>query len=141
MNNYVNDVITGKVELNVPYAVIFADLNGLKRVNDEKGHSSGDRLLRTASAILSQIFYDCDVYRAGGDEFMLIAQGIDEAELKTRLVQLDEKSAIDSDVNFAVGYYFVSNGEDIRMAMKNADEKMYINKKEFYNMHPEMKYR
>ncbi|WP_024859417.1 bifunctional diguanylate cyclase/phosphodiesterase [Ruminococcus flavefaciens] len=141
MNNYVNDVITGKVELIVPYAVIFADLNGLKRVNDEKGHSSGDRLLRTASAILSQIFYDCDVYRAGGDEFMLIAQGIDEAELKTRLVQLDEKSAIDSDVNFAVGYYFVSNGEDIRMAMKNADEKMYINKKEFYNMHPELKYR
>ena len=141
MNNYVNDVITGKSELNVPYAVIFADLNGLKRVNDEKGHSSGDRLLRTASAILSQIFYDCDVYRAGGDEFMLIAQGIDEDELKTKLKQLDEKSAIDSDVHFAVGYYFVSDGEDIRVAMKNADEKMYINKKEFYTTHPELKYR
>lgn len=49
---------------------------------------------------------------------MLIAQVMDEAELKTRLVQLDEKSAIDSDVNYAVGYYFVRNGEDIRAAMK-----------------------
>ena len=141
MNNYIDDVVSGKTELNEPYVVIFADLNGLKRINDEKGHSSGDRLLRTASAILSQIFYDCDVYRAGGDEFMLIAQGLDEDELKNRLIQLDEKSAIDSYVNFAIGYYFVRNGEDIRLAMKNADEKMYINKKEYYMKHPELKYR
>lgn len=133
--------ITGKAEIFRAYAVIFADLNRLKRINDEKGRSSGDRLLRTASAILGQVFYDCDVYCAGGDEFMLIAQGIDEDELKTRLKQLDEKSAIDSDVHFAVGYYFVSDGEDIRVAMKNADEKMYINKKEFYTTHPELKYR
>ena len=141
MNNYVDDIVSGNVKLNEPYIVIFADLNGLKRVNDEKGHSSGDRLLRTAAAILSQIFYDCDVYRAGGDEFMLVAKGIDEDELKARLIQLEEKSAIDSDVNFAVGYYFVRDGEDIRLAMKNADEKMYINKKEYYEKHPELKYR
>lgn len=141
MNNYVNDVISGKVELPEQYVVVFADLNGLKRINDEKGHGAGDRLLRTAAAILSQVFYDCDVYRAGGDEFMLIAQGIDENTLRSRIQQLKEKSAIDSDVNFAVGYYFVSDNEDIRIAMKNADEKMYIDKKEFYTMHPELKYR
>ena len=58
------------------YAVVFADLNGLKRVNDEKGHNAGDRLLRTASAKLSQVFCDCDIYRAGGDEFMLILSQI-----------------------------------------------------------------
>jgi len=141
MNNYINDIINGKISIPVPYAVVFADLNGLKRINDEKGHGSGDRLLRTASAILSQVFYDCDVYRAGGDEFMIIAPGYSEDTLKARLQKLDEKSAIDADVHFAVGYYFVSDGEDIRTAMRVADERMYINKKEYYEQFPERKYR
>ena len=141
MNNYVNDIITGKTVINEPYVVVFADLNGLKRINDEKGHGSGDRLLRTASAILSQVFYDFDVYRAGGDEFMLIATGFNEEMLNSRLTQLKEKNAIDPDVHFAVGYYFVSNGEDIRTAMRIADERMYIDKKEYYARYPERKYR
>ena len=141
MNNYVNDIVNGKVKMPELYSVVFVDINGLKRMNDEKGHGAGDRLLRTAAAILSKVFYDCDVYRAGGDEFMLIVQGIDENTLRSRIQQLKEKSAIDSDVNFAVGYYCVRNGEDIRTAMKAADEEMYIDKKEYYIKHPELKFR
>ena len=143
MNNYVDDVISGKAELPEPYAVVFADLNGLKRINDEKGHSVGDSILRTAAAILSQVFYDCDVYRAGGDEFMLIIKDgdVDETSIKSKIGQLKEKSAIDTDVNFAAGYYIANKGEDIRTAMRLADEKMYIDKKEYYAKHPELKYR
>lgn len=141
MNNFVNDIISGKVELPEPYAVVFADLNGLKQINDEKGHSAGDRILRTAAAVLSQVFYDCDVYRAGGDEFMLIAQGVDEAAVKAKIQELKEKSALDNDIHFAAGYSFVNNGEDIRMAMRVADEQMYIDKNEYYAKHPELKYR
>lgn len=141
MNNAVEDIVNGKNKLSEPYAVGFFDLNGLKRVNDEKGHGAGDGLLRTASAILNSVFYDCDIYRAGGDEFMLIAKGMDENALKERLAQLYEKSAIDADVNFAAGYCIVQNGEDIRTAMRIADENMYINKNEYYEKHPELKYR
>ena len=139
MNNYVNDVISGKAGLPKEYAVVFADLNGLKRINDDKGHSAGDRILRTASAILSQVFYECDIYRAGGDEFMIIAQDVDETAIKSKIQQLKEKSAIDNDVNFAIGYYFANNSDDIRMAMRAADEKMYIDKKEYYRKYPERK--
>ena len=141
MNNAVNDIISGKMKIPEPYAVFFADLNGLKRINDEKGHSAGDRLLRTAAAILGEVFYESDVYRAGGDEFMLIASGLSEDEVSERLVQLKEKSAINSDVHFAVGSYIVGNGEDIRKAMRIADERMYIDKKNYYEEHPERKYR
>ncbi|MCR5458749.1 MAG: GGDEF domain-containing protein [Acetatifactor sp.] len=42
MNAFVDDVISGKVEVKYPYAVVFADLNGLKQVNDENGHGAGD---------------------------------------------------------------------------------------------------
>lgn len=141
MNNAVDDMVSGIIKISEPYAVVFADLNGLKRINDEKGHIAGDRLLRTASAMLSQVFYDCDVYRAGGDEFMIIAPGLTEEEFNVRLQQLTEKSVIDNDLHFAVGCCFVSIGEDIRTAMRLADERMYANKKEYYAQHPEKKYR
>ncbi len=61
MNNAINDITTGKTVMPERYAVIFADLNGLKHINDEKGHSVGDKLLRTASAFLCQKFCECDV--------------------------------------------------------------------------------
>lgn len=141
MNKVVDDIVAGKRKLPEPYVVVFADLNGLKRVNDEKGHSAGDTLIRTASALLSQVFHDCDVYRAGGDEFMLIDTVSDENTLKARLHQLKEKSAIDPDVHFAVGYQFVNSNEDIRTAMRLADEQMYADKKDYYAQHPELKYR
>ena len=141
MNNAVNDIISGKAEITEPYAVIFVDLNGLKRVNDENGHIAGDRLLRTAAAILSQVFYDCDVYRAGGDEFMLIAPGFTEEILRSRLELLNEKSTIAVDVHFAVGCCFSNESNDIRNAMCIADERMYSNKNEYYGQHPEQKYR
>lgn len=141
MNKAVDDIVAGKRKLPEHYVVVFADLNGLKRVNDEKGHSAGDALIRTASALLSQVFHDCDVYRAGGDEFMLIDTVSDEALLKERLHQLKKKSAIDPDVHFAVGYQFVNSNEDIRIAMRSADEQMYADKKDYYAQHPELKYR
>ena len=141
MNSAVNSILSGKTEITAPYAVVFADLNGLKRVNDEKGHSSGDRILRIASAIISQVFSDCEVYRAGGDEFMLIATEISEDAIKARLQQLRMKADAFSDVHFAVGYCFAEKNSDILTAMRIADERMYIDKKAYYEEYPERKYR
>ena len=56
MNNDISDIIDGKTKLKLPCSVIFADLNGLKRVNDENGHNEGDHLLKTATNILSGVF-------------------------------------------------------------------------------------
>jgi diguanylate cyclase (GGDEF)-like protein len=52
-------------------AVIFADIDGLKRVNDELGHDAGDRLIRDAAIVFRQSFRQADVVaRLGGDEFV-----------------------------------------------------------------------
>lgn len=141
MNNVVDDIVSGKMKIKYPYAVVFADLNGLKRVNDEKGHSAGDNILKNAASILREVFYDSEVYRAGGDEFMLIAEGIDENALEERVKSLHEQAAAAKDVHFAVGTCFVKEGEDIRTAMRLADERMYTDKNEYYTRHPERKYR
>ena len=52
-------------------AVIFADIDGLKRVNDELGHEAGDQLIRDAALVFRESFRHADVVaRLGGDEFV-----------------------------------------------------------------------
>jgi diguanylate cyclase (GGDEF)-like protein len=60
-------------------AVIFADVDGLKHVNDERGHETGDQLIRDAAAVFRESFRDADVIaRLGGDEF--VAYTLDDGQ-------------------------------------------------------------
>lgn len=141
MNNDVDAIASGNGVISDTYAVIFADLNGLKRVNDEKGHNAGDELLKKATKILCEYFPGCSIYRAGGDEFMILTSGIEEAEIEKRVKKLNEQAESESGVSLAVGMFMAHSGEDIHTAMRLADESMYKNKKEFYEVHPDKKYR
>lgn len=137
MNNYVDQIVEGQVPM--PKAVLFADLNGLKRVNDEQGHVAGDKMLRKAASILQSIFHDGEVFRAGGDEFMVLVSEIDESKAQRRIDQVHYLSKITDDVRFSIG---LSYGEmDIRAAMRHADECMYADKNAYYMANPELKYR
>ena len=140
MNNIVSDIIDGKPVIQYPYAVVFTDLNGLKRVNDISGHTEGDNLLKTSAHVLDGVFFDANVYRAGGDEFMILASDMDEEKLEARIRRLEEQSD-KNNVSLSVGYYIVYEGEDIRTAMRIADEKMYADKKAYYEKHPDKKLR
>ena len=53
-------------------AILFIDVNNLKRMNDEYGHEAGDALIVSAAAKLSYWDNYGDVYRMGGDEFMIV---------------------------------------------------------------------
>ncbi|MBR1724509.1 MAG: diguanylate cyclase, partial [Ruminococcus sp.] len=68
--------------------VIFADINELKQVNDSKGHIAGDLLLKKAALALQDIFPDETVYRAGGDEFVIITSKLSDEEINARLDML-----------------------------------------------------
>lgn len=137
MNNRIDQIVAGRKP--TPKAVIFADLNGLKYTNDEQGHLSGDKVLRSAAEILQYVFPKEDVYRAGGDEFMVLASDITEDELNTRIAKIRTMAKLSENVYFSIG---VCCGEpDVRRAMHIADERMYVDKKSFYVEHPELKYR
>ncbi|CAD5981316.1 Cyclic di-GMP phosphodiesterase PA4781 [Planktothrix tepida] len=59
-----------------PCCVLFADLDGLKKINDTLGHELGDRVIMDAAQILKETFRDADIVaRLGGDEFSLFLPG------------------------------------------------------------------
>ena len=65
-------------------AVAYLDLDGFKSINDNAGHAAGDVVLATAAARLRSVIRDHDlVARVGGDEFVVIATGITESELRS----------------------------------------------------------
>lgn len=137
MNNRVDRIVEGKEP--VPQAVLFADLNGLKRVNDEQGHAAGDKMLRAAASILQSVFHDGEVYRAGGDEFMILVNEINEEEVQDRVARVHFLSGKTENVRFSIGVCY--GKRDIRKAMRLADERMYAFKNGYYEAHPELKYR
>ncbi|HSC89698.1 MAG TPA: diguanylate cyclase [Polyangiaceae bacterium] len=123
-------------------AVFFADLNGLKLVNDSLGHEVGDRMIRATATVLNQVFRDADVVaRLGGDEFAIFAPECspeDAGKIRARLdAALDGANASspdssDYDLSMSVGCAFQEPGQPVDLAalMDAADRKMYEEKRQ-----------
>ena len=142
MNNRVSQFDSIKDDSIKTIGVVFADLNGLKMVNDNSGHLEGDRFLKTVAAVLRQVFVDDEIYRAGGDEFMILTINDTRVEFDEKLRKIREVSESDNQrVNLAVGSFFDDTDLDIRKALHKADEDMYQDKQEYYARHPELRYR
>ena len=122
-------------------SVIFADLNGLKVINDHEGHASGDRLLKKAAIILRMVFPEDEIYRAGGDEFMILCLEDTLEKLMARIARLQEICEQDGEVSFSVGYSFDNGQIDVLKDMSLADKRMYEDKERYYQKYPEKKYR
>ena len=121
--------------------IVFADLNGLKTVNDCNGHSAGDKLIKDAAAILKGVFPEKEIYRAGGDEFMVLLRDTSMEQLEQYEKEIKAKAAETNNVSFAVGLSLNEDSQKIYDAMKTADVNMYEDKKKYYEAHPENKRR
>lgn len=140
MNNRISQFVNDEVS-HKSLAVVFADLNGLKPVNDNQGHDAGDNLLKQAAQVLRTTFKGCECYRAGGDEFLIIAIDKSKDELEAKVQKIRQDSLIPGNISFAIGLSFDENGGKIRKALHEADELMYEDKKQYYTLHPELKKR
>ncbi len=141
MNKRVDQLIKGGSDKPSAMGVVFADLNGLKIVNDEQGHNAGDKLLRKAGLLLKTVFGDYEIYRAGGDEFVVLCPDIPESELINKTAEFKKLSDNTAGVSFAIGFGHFTGDYDIVQAMQIADERMYIDKEEYYRLNPDKKRR
>lgn len=135
MNNYVDELAQSASGKTV--GVLFADLNGLKAVNDGDGHNAGDVLLKNAANALRDVFAVHEIFRAGGDEFVAILTDITEDELQEKSDKLRKATENYPNLFFALGAGFADNVAKVRQALRTADERMYADKKRYYELHPE----
>lgn len=118
--------------------IINMDLNGLKFINDTRGHEAGDNYLKHAADVMRGIFAEDSVYRSGGDEFIAIVEGKNHSYFNGLIGSIRDASEADPEFNIAVGAYWSDEGlSDAKTAFRTADRSMYIDKKSYYDNHPE----
>ena len=116
--------------------LIALDMNGLKLLNDEQGHASGDVALKNIAGTLEGL---CDskmyAYRMGGDEFMILILNaeLDYALVEKRIKEELEAKGLSASFGHALRKETTHSIEDL---MKSADEAMYADKAAFYQNHP-----
>ena len=138
MNARVDWHVNKSVPVRTPFGVIFADLNGLKQCNDSGGHEAGDKLLQNAAKVLKKHFEHDEIYRSGGDEFVVIVQKCEKDDFEKRIEELRKECGYGADVCFALGSSWSEKQKDLRTCMHLADEAMYADKNKFYQEHPDL---
>lgn len=116
----------------LPFAIVVLDINGLKEVNDTKGHQAGDLYLQQGCSMICGIFQHSPVFRVGGDEFAVIAQGKDYEEIDALMAQLAERNEshrASGKVVVAGGMARYENNTSVSAVFEKADGRMYENKK------------
>ncbi|MCR4719805.1 MAG: GGDEF domain-containing protein [Firmicutes bacterium] len=151
-----NDVLTGlpnrycmqrdllRIDVNGnTMAVLLFDVDFLKRVNDTEGHLAGDNLICATADCIKECFGTENAgncYRIGGDEFVVLMFGCDEAEVKTRIDRF-KMILKDKNITVSVGYAYTDNADNDSFAemMEEADRSMYEKKRHIHDIYGAVK--
>lgn len=119
--------------------LIYADLDGLKRINDRLGHDAGSRAIVQTAEVLKGTFRDSDIIaRLGGDEFVVLAVGnaadsgnIMVARLQKNLHGYNVRERPPYRLSLSVGVVRVDaeRAASIEDVLKEADQAMYTDKR------------
>ena len=138
-NRHAYEERINNLDLREEWIYISMDLNNLKHTNDSLGHAAGDELICAAANCMRESFGKYgNVYRIGGDEFVVIITG-NTKEFQSIIESFDRRVAqwhgklVDS-MTISWGYVFSSEKEwdNIYDIAKEADERMYKNKERYY---------
>jgi len=119
--------------------LLFMDINNFKSINDTHGHVVGDKVLKTLSNILSEVFKDYVISSYGGDEFAVY---IDKHTTKEEIIEMIHK--VEKGIKKEIGYMFnqgrthlsfgvskyKDNGTTLNELIHAADMAMYRAKKD-----------
>lgn len=132
----INDILRNPVG---QVGVINLDVNGLKRINDDYGHEAGDQLLVQVSEMLRKIFYEQDIFRTGGDEFIVFICGISQETFEKKVKRLRTAMEKHTNICFAIGDSWTHRSDRLHDILHEADERMYADKAQFYSCNPKFR--
>ena len=119
-------------EMHTCVGVCYTDINGLKSINDDKGHQEGDNKIISTAAIFGDVFKKKNGYRIGGDEFIAIVPDIEEDKFEALVSKLKTRC---KGMSLAIGAVWSDNSKEINKLIKKADEAMYADKAAYYKEH------
>ncbi len=123
-------------DLKIDYCIAFIDLDNFKHINDNYGHQIGDIVLKKiVSIIKAMIPSGADIYRYGGDEFLVLFKDIKKDNAKIILSSIKDKVSSlkfkynDKYLNVTLSIGLMKVKDDIYKAIDEADKLMYESKK------------
>lgn len=139
MSSLENNIINCSQNKNLNFALIIIDLDGFKKVNDQKGHIVGDQVLKIIANRLNTLTSKQNhIFRIGGDEFAIICNAQDNAKasainLSKQVLELcKRKCNIDGNSYYLSASIGISimpeHGNDIESLCTSADMAMYYSK-------------
>ncbi len=137
--DYVKDLQKEINSGDAEFAVVMADVNRLKQINDSYGHEKGDIYIKRCCKIICDTYQHSPVFRVGGDEFVVILRDRDyerrDELLKKARSEFDRATAGDPDkpwknCSMAVGMAVFDKSKDknTQAVLSRADKKMYESK-------------
>lgn len=132
-----SDILAGSAH----FAIVMADLNYLKRINDTYGHDKGNDYLRSMCTIMREVFVDSPLFRLGGDEFAAIIEGqelarcsqlVDELRRRAEATREDNSLPPWEQISVACGYATYEAGDDVAAVLARADHAMYEDKRQMH---------
>ena len=131
-NRYEADLPRIKTRYRKSLACVYLDVNGLHELNNAKGHSAGDTMLKTVAMEIRKQFGADLTYRIGGDEFLVFVPDAPEAETDRKLRKLAE-TLEKEDYHISAGVQWEEEISSIASLIKAAEKKMYAAKKAYYD--------
>lgn len=122
------------LELNQPknLGVAFANINGLRKINNYNGTDSGDNLIRLCAKIL-EIFFEYPIYRISGDEFVIFCIGETEDDFIDKVATLRDFLKQNLECPLSIGHSWKSHNYNLQQMIVESDIVMYINKQSYYH--------
>ena len=118
-------------EENSSLACIYIDANGLHEINNHLGHQAGDNMLKTVVEVFRRVFSPDNVYRIGGDEFVVFCRNQKEQEVynKSEYARKDLKK---QGYEISIGIEWRASNIDIKTMVNVAEESMKLDKQRYY---------
>jgi len=124
-------------ELNNTCVVFFADMDGLKSINDNYGHEMGDKAIKLQAEVLSKAFRSSDVVgRLSGDEFAVIANSMSLENvdaMKEKIRKMNEEYSKNNDLPFtlsvSMGAVDLTHSNILTKLLTEADALLYEEKR------------
>ncbi len=130
-NKYMHDLAKWKKQMFKNIGIVYMDVNGLKKLNDEQGHQAGDALICFVGDAANAAFPGM-TYRIGGDEFVIVCPDTEKQEFERRLALLNEQIGTGATAKASVGADWSEDFADIERIVEHADERMYQMKKIYH---------